>query len=160
MSVESLISIMNKLIKLHKSLYELSVKKTDIVKKGDMDDLNLLLKDEQAHMAAINKVEQERLAEAKSILPIADNPSLLEIANLANPAEKDLLFEKKKKLLKLINEIKDRNELNQQLIHQSLQFINFSKSLVVPQEREINYGPTAGKKTQPGQTPGMFNSKA
>jgi flagellar biosynthesis/type III secretory pathway chaperone len=160
MSVESLISIMNKLIKLHKSLYELSVKKTDIVKKGDMDGLNLLLKDEQAHMAAINKVEQERLAMAKGLFPAVGNPSLQEIADYAYPSEKAQLLQAKDELLSVISDIKARNELNQQLIHQSLQFINFSKSLVMPQEKEINYGPPAGKKTQPGQSPGMFNSKA
>jgi flagellar biosynthesis/type III secretory pathway chaperone len=160
MSVESLISIMNKLIKLHKSLFELSVKKTDIVKKGDLDGLNLLLKDEQAHMAAINKLEQERLAMAKGLFPAVSNPSLQEIADYANPSEKAQLLQVKDELLNVISDIKSRNELNQQLIHQSLQFINFSKSLVLPQEKEINYGPPAGKMTQPGQSPGMFNSKA
>lgn len=156
MSVESLISIMNKLHKLHKSLYELTVKKTDIVKKGDTAALDQLLKDEQAHMAAINKLEQERAAVSNVILPGA---SLQEIAE-ANPAEKEQLLQIKEDLLNVITEIKARNELNQQLIHQSLQFINFSKSLVIPQEKEINYGPPAGKKTKPGQSPGMFNSKA
>lgn len=160
MSAETLISIMNKLLKLHKSLYELSVKKTDIVKKGDMEGLNLLLKDEQTHMAAIAKLEQERSAEAKRILPAIENPTLQDIANQVVPAEKDLLLSLKKELIEIINEIKARNELNQQLIHQSLQFINFSKSIVMPQEKEFNYGPPAGKKIPPGQSTGMFNSKA
>ncbi|MCM3124134.1 MULTISPECIES: flagellar protein FlgN [unclassified Mesobacillus] len=156
MSVESLISIMDKLNKMHKSLYELTVKKTGIVKKGDTAALDQLLKDEQAHMAAINKLEQERTAVSNVILPGA---SLQEIAE-ANPAGKDQLLQIKKDLLNVIIEIKARNELNQQLIHQSLQFINFSKSLVMPQEKEINYKPPAGKKAKPGQSPGMFNSKA
>ncbi|WLR55539.1 flagellar protein FlgN [Mesobacillus subterraneus] len=156
MSAESLTVIMNKMLKLHKSLYELTVKKTDIVKKGDTAALDQLLKDEQAHMAVINKLEQERQAVSKSIFPDA---SLQEIAE-EHPAEKDQLLTIKAELLKVISEIKARNELNQQLIHQSLQFINFSKSLVMPQEKEINYGPPAGKKAKPGQSPGMFNSKA
>lgn len=160
MSVESLISIMNKLLELHKSLYELSVTKTDIVKKGDMEGLNLLLKDEQTHMAAISKLEQERSAESQRILPAIENPTLQDITDQAAPADKDLLLPLKEELIEVINEIKARNELNQQLIHQSLQFINFSKSIVMPQEKEFNYGPPAGKKNQPGQSTGMFNSKA
>ncbi|WP_144478056.1 flagellar protein FlgN [Cytobacillus oceanisediminis] len=156
MSVESMISIMNKLNKMHKSLYELTVKKTDIVKKGDMAALDQLLKDEQAHMAAINKLEQERASVSNLILPGA---SLQKIAE-ANHAGKEQLLQLKEELLSVIAEIKTRNELNQQLIHQSLQFLNFSKSLVMPQEKEINYGPPAGKKARPGQSPGMFNSKA
>jgi flagellar biosynthesis/type III secretory pathway chaperone len=156
MSAESLSVIMNKMLKLHKSLYELTVKKTDIVKKGDTAALDQLLKDEQAHMAAINKLEQERLEVSKSIYPDA---SLQEIAEV-NPSEKDQLLKIKAELVEVISEIKARNGLNQQLIHQSLQFINFSKSLVMPQEKEINYGPPAGKKAKPGQSLGMFNSKA
>jgi flagellar biosynthesis/type III secretory pathway chaperone len=160
MSVETLISIMNKLLRLHKSLYELSVKKTDIVKKGDMEGLNLLLKDEQTHMAAIAKLEQERSVEVKRILPSFENPTLQDIADQAVLADKDLLLSLKEELIEVINEIKARNELNQQLIHQSLQFINFSKSIIMPQEKEFNYGPPAGKKSQPGQSSGMINSKA
>ncbi|WP_102264384.1 flagellar protein FlgN [Mesobacillus jeotgali] len=156
MSAESLVVIMNKMLKLHKSLYELTVKKTDIVKKGDTAALDQLLKDEQSHIAAINKLEQERLAVSNEIIPAA---SLQEIAE-ANPSGKDQLLTIKEELVGVISEIKARNELNQQLIHQSLQFINFSKSLVMPQEKEINYGPPAGKKAKPSQSPGMFNSKA
>jgi flagellar biosynthesis/type III secretory pathway chaperone len=156
MSVESLISIMKKLHKMHKSLYELTLKKTDIVKKGDTTALDQLLKDEQAHMAAINKLEKERAAVSNAILPGASLQRIVE----ANPAGKEQLLQIKEELLNVITDIKARNELNQQLIHQSLQFINFSKSLVMPQEKEINYGPPAGKKIKPGQSPGMFNSKA
>jgi flagellar biosynthesis/type III secretory pathway chaperone len=156
MSAESLVVIMNKMFKLHKSLHELTLKKTEIVKKGDTAALDQLLKDEQAHVAAINKLEQERLAVSSAIIPSA---SLQEIAE-ANPSDKEKLLTIKEDLVEVISEIKARNELNQQLIHQSLQFINFSKSLVIPQEKEINYGPPAGKKTQPGQSPGIFNSKA
>jgi flagellar biosynthesis/type III secretory pathway chaperone len=157
---ETLIPIMKKMLKLHKSLYELSVKKTDIVKKGDMAALDQLLKDEQAHVAGINKLEQERMALSQEILPAIENPSLLDIASQAIPVEKDQLLQLRGNLVEVIADIKTRNELNQQLIHQSMQFINFSRSLVLPQQKEINYGPPAGKKAQPEKSPGMFNSKA
>ncbi|MCM3663595.1 flagellar protein FlgN [Mesobacillus subterraneus] len=157
---ETLIPIMKKMLKLHKSLYELSVKKTDIVKKGDMAALDQLLKDEQAHVAGINKLEQERMALSQEILPAVENPSLLDIANQTNPVDKDQLLQLRDNLVEVIADIKTRNELNQQLIHQSMQFINFSRSLVMPQQKEINYGPPAGKKVQSEKSPGMFNSKA
>lgn len=159
MSADTLVSVMDKMLKLHKSLYELAVKKTHIVKTGDTATLNLLMKDEQAHVAAINKLEQERQAVTKKILPDVEQPSLLEIAE-ASAGEKEQLLNIKNEMVNLISEIKTRNELNQQLIHQSLQFINFSKSIVMPQEKDYNYGPPAGSKKQAGQSPGMFNSKA
>lgn len=156
MSIESLITIMDNMLKLHKSLHELTLKKTDIVKKGDTAALDQLLKDEQAHVSAISKLEQERTAVSSAILPTA---SLEEIAE-ANPQGENQLLQIKKELVSVIADIKSRNELNQQMIHQSLQFINFSKSLVMPQQKDFNYGPPAGKKAKPGQSSGMFNSKA
>ena len=107
-----------------------------------------------------SKLEQERLAEAKVLLSEVEIPSLLEIANQATSADRAQLLQTREELLEVIAELKAHNELNQQLIHQSLQFINFSKSLVVPQQKDFNYGPPAGKKTKPGQSTGMFNSKA
>ena len=156
----SLVPIMNNLLKLHKSFYELSVRKTDIVKKGDMAALDQLLKDEQSHMAAINKLEQERVAETKRLLPAMEDASLLEVAEQFAPELKVHLLRVREELLEVIEEIKVRNELNQQLIHQSMQFINFSRSLVAPQQKEINYGNPAGNKRKPEQSPGLFNSKA
>lgn len=156
----SLVPIMNNLLKLHKSLYELTVRKTDIVKKGDMAALDQLLKDEQSHMAAINKLEQERVAETKRILPMKEEASLLEVAKQFAPELEAHLLRVREELLEVIEEIKVRNELNQQLIHQSMQFISFSRSLVAPQQKEINYGHPAGKKRKPDQSPGLFNSKA
>ncbi|WP_210367195.1 flagellar protein FlgN [Bacillus sp. REN3] len=160
MTIDTLLQIMKKQLKLHKSLYDLSARKTEMIKKGDMAALDKLLKDEQAHLAAISKLEEERLAAAKAILPAIDNPSLAKLADAADAAAKAQLLQAREELLAVIEEIKARNGLNQQLIHQSMQFINFSRSLVVPQQKEINYGPPAGKKVKPEQSPGLFNSKA
>jgi hypothetical protein len=125
-----------------------------------MPALDQLLKDEQAHVTAINKLEEERTSAAMKIVPSAENPSLLDLAELAENDYKVALLKLRDELLEVVAEIKSRNELNQQLIHQSMQFINFSRSLVLPQQKEFNYGPPAGKKTQPEKSPGMFNTKA
>lgn len=160
MSTENLISMMEKLLKLHQSLYELSVKKTDIVKKGDMNALNQIIKDEQAHLSAINKFENERQKFTEAFLPGVDNPSISDCLEVLGGTHKETLNRLRMELLEVVSQIKDKNELNQQMIYQSLQFVNLSLHLFAPQPEDFNYGPSAGGTSAPGMTPGLFNTKA
>jgi flagellar biosynthesis/type III secretory pathway chaperone len=158
MSTKNLISVMEKLLKLHQSLYELSVKKTDIVIKGDLDALQQILKDEQAHIAAISKLEGERQKIVEAILPGVEKPTIPDCMETADGAEKEALGQLRTELIEIVTKIKDQNEVNQQMIHQSLQFVHLTMNLVAPQPVDFNYGPPTGKTS--GQTPGFFNSKA
>ena len=51
---------MEKQLHLHKSLYQLSLEKTEVLKKGDIDALNLIIKNEKTHINAIQVIEKER----------------------------------------------------------------------------------------------------
>ena len=161
MSSELLIASMEKLCKLHKSLYELAVKKTDIIKTGDMDALNQLLKDEQAHIAAIDRMEKERQKAAKAFAPHLDQPTVTDCMEHLTTAEQEKITDIANELVQQVHQLKDQNTLNQQLIHNSLQFVNVSMSLLRPQPENMNYGPpTKTKKTSDKNAQGMFNSKA
>ncbi|WP_436373677.1 flagellar protein FlgN [Cytobacillus sp. BC1816] len=158
MSAEVLTATMEKLLKLHKSLYELAVKKTDIIKNGDMDALNQMLKDEQAHIAAIGRLENEREKAANSIAPMLVSPTVSDCLNILTQPDRLKLEAITKELAELVYELKEQNFLNQQLVHHSLQFVNVSMSLLRPQPETMNYGPPA-KKTSEKINPGIFNSK-
>ncbi|MDP4085201.1 MAG: flagellar protein FlgN [Bacillota bacterium] len=157
MSAEKLIHTMERLCKLHRSLLELSKQKTDIVVKGDMDALNQILKDEQAHIAAINKFENDRQAIAKIMIPTSAQPTITDCLEVIEGPEKDKLILLRTELLELIKQINEKNSLNQQLIYQSLQFVNLSLNLFMPQDEDINYGPMTHKVNV---AKGLFNSKA
>ncbi|MGN7175967.1 flagellar protein FlgN [Cytobacillus sp. SAFR-174] len=161
MSAEALTAAMEKLLKLHKSLYELAVKKTDMIKNGDMDALNQMLKDEQAHIAAIGKLEKDRVTYAKNIVPYNDNPTITDCLGELKGESKERIARLSDELIKAVKDIQDKNQLNQQLLHQSMQFVHFSMSLLSPQPQNYNYGPPSNKKIKPGNTStGIFNSKA
>lgn len=159
MSSEALISSMEKLIKLHKSLYELAVRKTDIVTQGDLDALNQLVADENKHILAINKIEKERSAIIAEIVPNIENATISDCLEQMTEQDKMKLARLRDEFLEMLTDLKDRNELNQKLIYQSLQFVNMNMSLFMPQSENYNYGPPAqsGKK-KPNQL-GIFNSK-
>ncbi|WP_174728876.1 flagellar protein FlgN [Mesobacillus harenae] len=160
MNLEAIVSTMTKLIKLHKSLFDLSVKKTDIIKKGDIESMNTLIKDEQTHIAAISKLEQERAIQASKLVPGINNPSIADLFEHLETPEKEKLSSLRDGLMDVVLKIQSQNQLNQQLLLQSIQFLNFSMSLVMPQAENYNYGPPQGKQGKVNSPAGMFNTKA
>lgn len=145
MSVQPIISILERIEKMQKSLLEHAYRKTELVKKNDMAELNEMLKIEQSHVAAIEMLEKQRQEtvsqylrskgkETKSIPTVRD---VIEIAD--NVEERKRLEELSERLILLVDELKNRNELNQKLIYNSLQFINMSMQLMRPQLEQVNY---------------------
>ena len=149
---------------LHKSLLDIAYKKTEAIKTGDMDSLNKLLKDEQAHVAGISQLEQQRqlgvtdYLRAKGIAP-TDNPTVaLVLENTNTEKEKEQLTAARNQLLLTIGTLKEQNDLNQKLIFQSLQFVNMNLKMLRPTPDKINYSKNEAK--GPANTLGYFDSKA
>ncbi|WP_108669000.1 flagellar protein FlgN [Peribacillus acanthi] len=165
MSTERIINAMGKLIKLHRSLNDLAKQKTDIVKAGDMEALNRLIQDEQKHVRAIETVEKER-AEATRVLLSANGqhssePSLSNCLPFIDETERLQIEELRNQLLVEISSLKDRNELNQQLIYQSLQFVNVTLDMLRPQPAQnLNYDRSQQTIAASNGLKGSFDSKA
>lgn len=164
MSAEPLIQTLEKMLLLHKSLNQLAKQKTDILKAGDTDALNNLLKEEKKHIQAIQKFEIERQEASKEYLAKFEQSesktaTLTECIKYANPTEKQKLNGLKSELQTQIKSLKDQNELNQQLIKQSLQFVNLSLDLLMPEIDTYNYE-RPGQAYQFNDGRSIFNSKA
>jgi flagellar biosynthesis/type III secretory pathway chaperone len=164
MSASALIAILEKLYKLNKSLFDLSIRKTDVIKGGDMEGLDHLLKDEQKHVAAINMVENERQRESSDYLKTMDllteePPTLSQCIEYSPPADQAMLREWQIKLTELVSQLKERNELNQKLIYQSLQFVNMNLSAMQPQDQQSTYARPNGEKKAAAQR-SIFDSQA
>ncbi|MEL3970957.1 flagellar protein FlgN [Rossellomorea oryzaecorticis] len=164
MSATTLIATLEKLYKLNKSLFDLSVKKTDVIKGGDMEGLDHLLKDEQKHIAAINMVENDRQRESAEYLRTMDllteePPTLSQCIEYSPPGDQAVLRDWQIKLTELVSLLKERNELNQKLVYQSLQFVNMNLSAMQPQDRQSTYSRPNGEKKAPAQR-SIFDSQA
>ncbi|OXS58512.1 FlgN protein [Bacillus sp. V-88] len=164
MSATSLIATLEKLYKLHKSLFDLSVNKTDVIKKGDMSELDRALKDEQKHLAAIHTVEAERQRESSSYLqsrgvPFIEAPTISQCIEHSSLQEQEMLAYWQQKLVSIIEELKAQNELNQKLVYQSLQFVNMNLSMTQPQPESSTYSRPNGEKKAPASR-SIFDSKA
>jgi flagellar biosynthesis/type III secretory pathway chaperone len=158
-SAKKLIDSLEKLLTLHQSLLKLAEQKTDILKKGDMEELNVLLANEQKHITAIKQLEEKRNEAVETLLQDQDvDKTISNCIEFTNEPDRTKLTELKDQLAKLMKELKDRNHLNQQLIHQSLQFVHLTLDMLAPQPASINYGPPQ-QKAAPKRL-SMFDSKA
>jgi len=154
MNIRQLIESMAKLLKLHKSLLELALRKTGVLEAEDVPGLTELLKEEQVHILAIEKVETDRRRMVEAFSP--DKRALSELLKEMPDPEREKLKVIGRELQDVIAKIQKQNELNQRLIEQSLKFISFSMSLVSPTQDDYNYGPNE----QGGTGKNLFNSKA
>lgn len=145
MELSTIYTTLEKLEKMHRSLYELALKKTDLVKENQIELLDQLIKTEQAHVAAIETLENQRKQQVKVYLEqkgvVKDNPT---VSDLLDVAKGDTYFENiqniRHRLIEIVEKLKVQNELNQKLVFQSLQFINVSLQLMKPQvDENINY---------------------
>ena len=96
-SVQTIITALEKLIKLHKSLNQLAEKKTNIIKEGNTDALTALLIDEQKHVKAITQMENER-EQAVFTFMSGKKATIDEVIEVANPTEADSLRRLKEEL--------------------------------------------------------------
>lgn len=164
MTAESIIEKLAKLNKLHISLHNLANQKTEAIKLNDIDALEKLMNDEQKHVKAINQVEKERQKEVELFFSgrgVTHSSNLLDVISLANEDEKKRLIENREQLLQITSDLKNQNNLNQQLIYQSLQYVNLSLDMLRPPNINYNYDKPVQAKA--GHTPSnksMFDSKA
>ncbi|WP_404427551.1 flagellar protein FlgN [Ureibacillus chungkukjangi] len=166
MSVQPIVSILEKLEKMHKSLLELSLAKTELVKKGDMEGLDTIIKNEQSHVAAIEVLEKQRLQmvtdylRAKGIA-LVDTPTVAHVIEAAETEEeRNQLNEVSNQLISVIANLKKQNELNQQLVFQSLKFVNMSLDMMRPQPEQINYSGNQAADQNNAAKKSIFDSQA
>lgn len=165
MSVQPIISILEKLEKMHKSLLEHAYRKTELVKNNDMAELDNMLKVEQSHVAAIEQLEEERQQKVMEYfrskgIEVSTPPTVLELIEATeDEKERKQLADIRERLLQVIEQLKRQNDLNQQLIFNSLQLVNVTLNMLRPQPEPFNY---SGKNASGGGVlrQSMFDSKA
>lgn len=143
----------------------LAKQKTEIIKKGDINSLQNLLKEENKHIQAIQRLEMGLKNETTLFLQKnrieMEQPSLSAAIEIATELEKEALLKGKQELENEIRELSIQNQLNQQLLEQSLQFVNISLDLLQPDIDSYNYDRTEnGAQENRQQSRSLFDSKA
>ncbi|MWV46605.1 flagellar protein FlgN [Paenibacillus sp. HJL G12] len=166
MPLQPLIESLVRLNDEHKSMLKLAQGKKDAVMNNDVDNLIQILNHESRLMKRIDQLENERQEHCyayirekgiKSLL----NLNLTELSRLVfDPQEKQQLKDIQLELANTLHELKQLNDLNQQLISQALAFVDYSLDLLgASPGDEPTYAHPAGK-TNSTNRAGLFDAKA
>lgn len=143
LSAKNIIMALEQLLSMHENLYEKSKLKTDIIKSGNIDTLKSMTNDERKWARTINDIQKELMHQTDSFLKTfsisKENPSLRDCLIYMDEQEKESATDLQAKLVDQINLIKEQNDLNQQLLEQSLAFVNMSLDLLTPDPDTDSY---------------------
>ncbi|TFB24381.1 flagellar protein FlgN [Filobacillus milosensis] len=164
MSIQKITEHLEKLYQLNESLLTLSKQKTELVKKSKIDEFNELLMKERKHAQAIEQVEAKRVELTDEWFmkhaPNTSEKTLSQMIELVEgEAEKEKLQTVYENLIVNLADLKQQEALNQDLIQQSLQFIELSMEMFQPNSKNMNYDKPKGQQGK-SSSQSVFDSKA
>lgn len=160
MQTEKIEASLKDILSLHEDLLQLSFEKKDILIKGDTDQLRVITGKEQKFIKAIQKKDQELQLNCNNFLGSElMKATLNDVIKMVDDQTKEILIEIKQKLVEVLGLIKTQNDTNQQLINQSLQFIEVSLDLLKPDIDTYNYNRSETKSPYPKEGFSIFESK-
>ncbi|WP_139491157.1 flagellar protein FlgN [Brevibacillus dissolubilis] len=147
--LDELYEVLENLLKLHQALYTFATQKKEILIKGDVTALTAISQKEQKFIKAISAAEAKRIELIDQLfaergLPV-QNATLQDfIKSWTGAEEKQRLTHYRDELMRIVSQLRDANELNQQLLAQSLSFINYSLDFLTdtPEDDFIYRKPT------------------
>lgn len=162
MAVKQLVECLDELQKLYGQLYEIGQQKKELLIQNRLDELTGIVNKESR---LLKQFAERDNARARAVVALQKakghraNPyaTLSQVAALlTNPEEQRELEEARRKLSETANALKELNALNQQLIQQSIDFIEYSLDLMVgPTEEEVVYRNPKSHHPAPKRTGGF-----
>jgi len=134
--MENLIDVLTKECSEYEELLELSQKKTPIIIRGDLEQLQQITDEEQVVVSRIGNLEKKRVEVTADIANVLNRDvTILKLSNLiemfsARPEEQKILSEIHDRLQQAVNNLKKINEQNEQLIKNALEMVEFEMNLL------------------------------
>ncbi|MCM3079649.1 flagellar protein FlgN [Brevibacillus invocatus] len=162
--METLYDLLDNLIQLHKAMFTLAEQKKKVLINGEIDELVAITRREQQLIKGVTAAEAARQSVVRELsgekgLTLQEG-TLAELIKLTTSAEeKQRLSSYREELTRIVGELRDANELNQQLLKQSLSFVNMTLDLITdtPEDDYIYGRPTHDIKQA---NRNFFNKKA
>lgn len=132
--VDNIISILKEEYGYYKDILELSKSKKKIITEGKVGELDKIVKLEQNMILNIGQLEKKREEEVSKLCSILgvkhDKITVSEIAKVIQEEQKNELEKVQSEFLEILSELKSVNDLNGQLLEQSLEYIDYSINLI------------------------------
>lgn len=162
--VNAVIDILKKEHSYYNDMLELSKSKKKIIVEGKVAELDKIIKLEQNMIVNIGQLERKREEEVAKLsgrLNLkSEQVTITELANVLQPEQKKRLEEIQNKLQETFSELKSINDINGQLIEQSLEYIDYSINIVTGAGMETGslYG-DIGKNKSKQNKKNIFDTK-
>ena len=165
--IDELIDVLTNEEKEYQDLILLSQEKTPVLVKGDLEKLQKITEAEQFVIGKVNKLEKRRTEVVTDIaLVLGKDKETLKITDIADmlnsqPEEQKKLLDLNDKLRDTLKKIQTVNELNKELVNESLDFIKYNLDLFKSAYQE----PATGNYTKEAfntstiSGPGVFDAK-
>lgn len=160
----NLIQSLAQVLKSQQRLNEIALEKTELLKKNEVKKLEELLKKEELEIHLLEQTERKRLAAVTEFMNQngieAEDTTMSALLPYLTGNDKERFEKLQMKLVEELVELKERNELNEQLTKQSLYFVNASLAMLSPEETTaMTYQRPNNKKQEQGRQ-SIFDSKA
>lgn len=156
--IDNLIKVLDYENKLYGQLLSMAESKTDVVVKGDIAKLQELVGKEQKFIGELGKLKDVReqiLDQISRTTGVkSEDLTLSKLAELLPKEQSERLIRIRDNLQETIDKLKAKNDLNQQLIRNALEYVDFSLNLLTqPAPQTPQYG---RKGTETGTKGGGF----
>ncbi|MFX3631592.1 MAG: flagellar protein FlgN [Candidatus Pristimantibacillus sp.] len=166
MAFRELVQSLEEMLMLYQTLYELGLKKKDQIIKNEMNEMTASLSKESKLLKLMNENENARRAIVIQIQrDLGFRPrlhvTLSDISKMVtNPDDKQEITKLQQELNVVVTNLRKLNELNQQLIQQSIEFVEFSLDTMfgAPDEEVVYKNPAL--QPQGSKRTGLFDTRA
>jgi len=151
--MEQLKKIFEEEIKIYQEILKLSKDKTDIVKENRVSELETITRSEEELIANVIELEKKRIAKVKDICrQYGKEEKSLKIDELCEfvTEGKEELQSFKIEITKILKELKKVNNLNDALIRNNLEYINFAVSIATGAQKSNTIYEQKGKSNVKG----------
>ncbi|GGH76700.1 flagellar biosynthesis/type III secretory pathway chaperone [Pullulanibacillus pueri] len=159
--INKMIDVLQEMVKIHQAFNRLALVKTEALKTGDIKTLGQTIHQEEPLTQRLSQLETER---QKLITEnYGDGQEAVQLSEVIAtvPDElKPVLQGLQEELAREVLSLKQRNELNQQLIKQSLDWVQLNINLLDPGARSTTYSRPNATAPQPNRVRSSFDSKA
>jgi len=165
-ALKPMVAVLSAMLREHEALLDAAKRKKTALIGNDNAGLNGIVKQEVEHLHRIEKLEGERQGMSKLLaarlgLPVPELTVTKMSAIAGTPEEREEILRLSNALTAVIGELKERNELNKQLIEQSLDFVRGSIELLTESPQVPTYGDTGDTHAAYGnKRTSFFDSKA
>lgn len=163
MTARAMSVLLKEMIDVHRQLLDIALKKTEAIKEGDAQAVGRLVLLEEPLIGQLSDLNEKREATAVSDVGRSGSGELPAFSEWLSAAvsepHRDDLEELHRQLTDGLISLNRANKLNQELLRQSLQWVELSLNMLRPNGQAVTYG-HQGTGSQSSPYSGRIDSRA